>query len=89
MNRYEAKKRGARLLFQSSLASVAGEAARVVGVAQRRDHPPLHVVPTRPTLGAKLDVVVLAAEVLVMLHEVAARCQLLATRCTDDRERER
>lgn len=62
-----------------SLASVTSEAVRMVGVSQSCDHPPLHVVPTAPALGTKLDMVVLAAIVALVLHEVATRGQEIAT----------
>ena len=64
-----------------SLASVAGEALRVVRLSKRCHHPPLHILSTREALGPKQDVVVFAAVVVVILHEVASGGQQLPAFC--------
>lgn len=60
-----------------SLASVTGEAVRVVRLSECCHHPPLHILSTREALGSKQDVIVLAAVVVVILHKVATRGQQL------------
>ncbi len=60
------------------LASVAGETLWVVGVSQCSDHSPFNILPTCLALCTKLHVVVMAAVVVVILHEVASRGQQAA-----------
>lgn len=56
-----------------SLASVTGEALWMIGVSQRCDNSALHILPTNLALGAKLNVVVTATIVVVILHKVTSR----------------
>ena len=67
------------------LAAVTGEAVWVVGVAESSDHPPLHKLPTRLALCPEEHVVVFAAEVVIVAHEVATRGQQLSAHCTHER----
>ena len=62
-----------------SLASVTCEALRVVGVAEGSDNTPLNEVTTCFAFCSKENMIVFAAVVLILLHEVATRCQLTAT----------
>ena len=55
---------------------VTCEALGVVGVAQGSDHSSLHVLGADPALGAVENMVVLAAVVLLILHEVPASQEL-------------
>ena len=72
-------------ILQYILASVAGEAFWVVGVAQSCDYSSLHILATCFALGAKLDMVVTTAVVVLILHEVATRGQQTPTHCIKDR----
>ena len=56
--------------FTHSPASIAGEALRMVGVTQGCDHPSFHIERTDLTFGTKHVMVVFAAVVLFILHEV-------------------
>ena len=61
------------------LASVTGEALRVVRVSQCCDDSAFHIFTTRLAFGAKLNVVVTTAVVVIILHEVAPRGQQTPT----------
>ena len=67
------------ITYADSLASVTGEAVRVIRVSQCSDHSTLHVVSTQLALCTKENVVVLAAIVVIVLQEVATRGQLITT----------
>lgn len=64
------------------LADCADEAGGVVGLAQGRDHFPLHEVPTAIAAGAMHALVVQRAQILSILHKEAPLGKVTAAHYT-------